>query len=592
MNIYKFRNAEYSIIPSLCTILILIAPFISNAQSADSRQIEEGLSIYENSYIDQPYVLTLQDGRWFCVFTTGPKSESGPGQHIASMLSSNHGKSWSIPVNIEPDTGAISSWGIPYLTDYGRIYVFYNYNGDHISMVKDKPVKQAGLLGWYCYKYSDDNGKTWSARFRLPLKKTAVDFANDWKGDVQMFWGIDKPHMVRNNLFFAFTKLGKFPQSLGEGWFFSSDNIRYEKDATKIHWTLMPFENKGVRNPSFGPVQEEFNSVTLSDNSIYCIYRTAMGFPAQTISRDGGVTWTHPLVASYTPKGQPFKNPRACPRLFKCKNGKYLFWFHNHSGKDFKGRNPVWLSGGIEKNGTIYWSQPEILLYGDSSINGMSYPDLIEENGKYWITETQKSKARVHTLDPALLTGLWNQSTNNKVVKKGMMLNKTAINRSISVPLLHLPSLKEGGFAVELWTNCFEFTPGQILVDNRSEQGKGFVITTADSNRLRIQLSDGENAFSWTTDPELLQAKRLHHIVFNVDGESDILSIIIDGKLCDGGLFRQYGWGRFSSKLDDVNGKQLRLVPDFKGTIQRIRIYNRYLTTSEAISNFHAGPKI
>lgn len=590
MNKYNFPYSGNSIALLVLTIINVVVPVLGKTQSPDNRAIENGLSIYENGYIDQPYVVTLKDGCWFCVFTTGKGTESGPGQHIAAMLSTDRGKSWSQPVNIEPDTGAISSWGIPYLTDYGRIYIFYNYNGDHVSTVKGRPIKQAGLLGWYCYKYSDDQGKTWSDRFRLPVRKTAVDRNNEWQGDVQMFWGIDKPHIINNSLFFAFTKLGKFPQSLGEGWFFSSDNIRYEKDATKIHWSLLPPGDKGLSNPSLGPVQEEFNTVTLSDNSIYCIYRTILGHPAQSISRDGGISWAMPKIATYTPDGQPFKNPRACPRLFKCKNGKYLFWFHNHSGKDFKGRNPVWLSGGVEKNGTIYWSQPEVLLYGDSSINGMSYPDLIEEKGKYWITETQKSKARVHVIDADLLNGLWNQSTNYKVVRNGILVNKSAVKNRTSMPAPEIPSLIDGGFSVELWATFADLSPGQILLDNRNAKGQGFLISTVKGTCLQIQLNDGEHSFTWQTD-NIRQLNRCHQIVFNVDGAADLLSVVVDGKLCDGGNFRQYGWGRFSSKLDDVNGKRLRLAPRFNGVIHRLRIYNRYLTTSEAVGNFHAGVK-
>jgi hypothetical protein len=33
----------------------------------------------------------------------------------------------------------------------------------------------------------------------------------------------------------------------------------------------------------------------------------------------------------------------------------------------------------------------------------MSYPDLIEQDGKYWISETQKTIARIHEVDPSLL---------------------------------------------------------------------------------------------------------------------------------------------------------------------------------------------
>jgi len=77
------------------------------------------------------------------------------------------------------------------------------------------------------------------------------------------------------------------------------------------------------------------------------------------------------------------------------------------------------------KESSIHWSQPEIVLYDTDPKNclfdpktrmpgpglGMSYPDLIEQDGRYWITETQKTVARVHSVDPELLEGLWKQGT-------------------------------------------------------------------------------------------------------------------------------------------------------------------------------------
>jgi len=56
--------------------------------------------------------------------------------------------------------------------------------------------------------------------------------------------------------------------------------------------------------------------------------------------------------------------------------------------------------------------------------------------------------------------------------------------------------------------------------------------------------------------------------------------------LCDGGSHRQFGWGRFSTHLYHVNGSgTLQIGLDVKG----VRIYNRYLLSSEAVGNFRAG---
>ena len=95
---------------------------------------------------------------------------------------------------------------------------------------------------------------------------------------------------------------------------------------------------------------------------------------------------------------------------------------------------------------------------------------------------------------------------------------------------------------------------------------------------------------AWDTDPGVLQAGKTHHITVNVDSGPRIISFVVDGVLCDGGDARMYGWGRFNRYLQDVNGAgKLVLAPSLHGQLHALRIYNRYLRTSEAISNYHAG---
>ena len=65
---------------------------------------------------------------------------------------------------------------------------------------------------------------------------------------------------------------------------------------------------------------------------------------------------------------------------------------------------------------------------------------------------------------------------------------------------------------------------------------------------------------------------------------------MVDGVLCDGGTSRQYGWGRFSKELGDVSGSgKLQIAPSLKGQLKSVRLYDRYLRTSEAVGNFRAG---
>jgi len=573
-------------------ILLLSCIFTITIQAQndeDWRYLENAVGeIPDEKYCDQPYVVIAKNNDWVCVLTTGPGTESQKGQHIVASISSDQGSTWSPLIDIEPSDAPPSSWVIPYITAYGRIYVFYTYNGDNINTLNGKPLRHNTELGWYCYKYSDDSGRTWSARYRLSMKKTTTDYINPWNGEVQLFWGVSKPITVGNSMYFAFTKMAIHPQDMGEGWFYKSDNINTERDPEKLHWEQLPDGDKGLFETSLGLTQEEHNIVSLSNNDLYCVYRTAEGYPAESYSRDGGHTWSVPVFARYQ-DGRVIKNPRACPRLFQCSNGNYLLWYHNNNMKGYKGfRNPAWISGGIEKNGMIQWSQPEILLFGEVN-KRMSYPDLIEENGSYWVTETQKEIARVHAIDAELLKGLWGQGIDKTIIREGLIWEKKNIKRKQRFSSPGLPGLAEGSFTIELLININKLIPGQILLENTDSLGNGLSIRVTPKRTIELSLKDGDVTSAWDTDPGMVKTG-IQHIVLVVDGSANLITTIINGKLCDGGRYRFTGWNWFDAKINDVNGTNyLNILSDFNGEVIKIRIYNRYLLTSEAIRNYKSG---
>src|SRR6202789_68345 len=74
------------------------------------------------------------------------------------------------------------------------------------------------------------------------------------------------------------------------------------------------------------------------------------------------------------------------------------------------------------------------------------------------------------------------------------------------------------------------------------------------------------------------------------EGGPKIVTVMVDGVLNHGGEVRDYGWGRFDPTLGDVNGKtQPPVAPAIFGEMKQLRIYNRYLRTSELVSNWRAG---
>ena len=566
---------------------------IAFGQLHDWRNVKNGNSIYTNGYCDQPYVVVLENGKWLCVFTTNESNEGEGGQHIVSSISDNQGVTWSDIVKIEEPGKESASWAMPYLTSYGRVYVFYDYNGDKIHNLGNRENIREDMIGWYCYKYSDDEGKTWSKRYRLNVRTTNVDRENDWAGEVQIMWGIGKPVDVDNGMMLSYTKIGKYLIDNSEGWFFRCDNINTEKDISKLKWVNLPESGNGIKNPELGPINAEQNIFQMNNGTIYCMHRTISGNPAESYSFDGGKSWTLPQPPVYE-NGIKIKNPRACPRIWKCKNGKYLFWYHNHGGWDFNSRNPAWISGGIEKDGKIIWSQPEILLYEEKTDVRMSYPDLIEQDGKYWITETNKADARCHKIPNDFLNTIWSQNQIDTIVRKNLLIEWEENVLKSNEPLKMDDSsqnLLEDGFTIDLRIKLGNISSGQTILLSESKNGKTVELITCEYGSVEIILNDGKQVAKWNSDPGLIKPNGEHCISIIVDNGPGIIQFVVDGVVCNGRNFRQYGWTHFKLDIEDIDFNQIEIGElinkslDQEGKLTNLRIYNRPLMNSEVIGN-------
>lgn len=606
----------------LCTFAALCT---LQAQIPDPRHIANGSVIPDEFYADQPYIVKTDDGAWLCVITTGPGAEGAGGQHVVSRRSTDRGRTWEGPVDVEPSNGPEASYAVLLKAPGGRIYVFYNHNTDNVrSVIADRPAYRDGLnrrvdsLGHFVFKYSDDHGRSWSAqRYDIPQRDFEIDRRNPYGGKLKFFWNVGKPFTHQGAGYVPLHKVGGF----GEGFFTSSEgvllrspNLLTERDPAKIRWETLPEGEIGIRTPpGGGPIAEEQSFSVLSDGSLFCVFRTIDGHSAFTYSRDGGRSWDTPEYMRYD-DGRLMKHPRAANFAWRCENGKYLYWFHNHGGRfirehprrrsiAYEDRNPVWLAGGVEADSPrgkiIRWTQPEIVLYDDDPLIRMSYPDLVEEEGHYYLTETQKDIARVHRIDAGLLRGLWDQFSSREVSRDGLILDLSGTLPS-AVPAPELPAFHERsrradhgkqdlrtGFTLGIWIRLDSLAPGQLLLDNRTPEGRGFALQTANQGAVELILNDGRTESRWTSDPGVLAAGRLDHVTAVVDGGPKIISFVTNGSLNDGGEHRQFGWGRFSPDLRSVAGApELRLG---RG-IQVLRIHNRALRVSEAIAAYRAGP--
>jgi hypothetical protein len=597
------------------------------SECSDPRHVTQGFEIPTVAYADQPYVVKTDDGAWLCCVTTGPGHEGQPGQCVITMRSSDYGRTWSDPVHVEPPGGPEASYAVLLKVPTGRVYCFYDHNTDNIREIPaDDPPYKGGVckrvdsLGYFVFKYSDDGGRTWcDRRTPIPIREMEIDRTNTSNGRIRYGWNVGRPFIHDGEAFISFHKVGRFGPGFfcrSEGVLLASRTLLTESDPANITWETLPEGDYGLRTPpGGGTVAEEQSYAVLSDGSFYCVYRTIDGYPAYAISRDKGRTWTEPAYQTFA-DGRLMKHPRAATFLWRCDNGKFLYWFHHHGGRfireaaeanpgvPYDGRNPVWLCGGVEadtpQGKTIRWSEPEILLYHDDPMVRMSYPDFLEDDGRYFITETQKETGRVHEVDPTLLEGMWGQLEGRSEAATDDLLLEHSGSMPAEVPMPTLPAFNtrdhstltmrmkdtRAGFTLDLDLTLDDLAAGQTVLDARNECGRGVALLTAPGGAIEMVLNDEFAENRWHTEPGLLRAGERHHVSIIVDGGPKLIVFVIDGVVVDGGDYRNYGWGRFSPQLVDVNGSPvLRVAPDVEGRVESLRLYGRALRTSEAIGN-------
>ena len=560
----------------------------------DIRCIENGSNIKSNNYIDQPYLLKLADNSWLCTYTYSDTAESALDVRIGIAKSLDYGKTWTeTSSNLD---SFLCSYSIPFQTSSGRVYIFYSFNNKKVlyynNSYKRMCYEFGGLLA---YKYSDDFGKTWSNRFSVSIPFTNIDFTNQYNGTFNVWWSICKPILANGQMYFAFSKKR---WDYGEGFIANCTNINTEIDPNKLIWNFYPSNlpanlQIGIRNP-IGTVQEEHNIQQLNDGGFCCLSRTNLGYPLICYSHDNAKTWSNPLPVLYS-NGDTIRNPRACPRVFKCDNGKYLLWNHNDSYTSGH-RSIGWLSGGIEKNGVINWSQPEIALYtkAEPTFVLMSYPDMIQFGSDYYITETQKKNARINKISPTLLNNLWNQdSLSSEIVDgrlleiKGDLLSKSLIS-NISIPNFYPMT----GYCIQLKLDLSAYSSkapqtyfsmfGKSVLDTvfriKRYGEKRFGAELLDSNRVVCSVISGN---------ETINTNNTIVLSFNVDRYAKVFSGMINGILFRGDQRTLQGWSRILQSMNQTYSfNKVISVNNTDNNIQQLSIYSRYLTTSEQISNY------
>ena len=511
-------------LPTLC---LLAAPLLGQD---DPRDVRAGWVLPDEGYCDQPLVARLADGTWLTVLTTGAGHEGQRGQHVVCARSSDQGRTWSAPLDIEPASGPEASWAQPIVTPSGRVFVFYIFND---SGIEDR---RADLLGSFAMRWSDDGGLSWSERATIPVRETAIDRENDFGGDVRMQWGVSRPLAHGGAVLVPFTKIGEYLVERTEGWFLRSPDLLDVEDPRAAAWELLPDGERGLR--AAGPIASEPCLAELPDGGLACIFRTVDGHALLATSADGGRTWTDPAPPRDR-QGRALRHPRACPRLWRLDGSRYLLWTHENATPNWTPgtRNPAWVRGGTVVDGALVFGPPEVLVYDPDPHVRISYPDLVvEPDGRAFVLETQKSVARTHPVSPRLLAALFDTTARSRARTPGLA------GAGSGGATLSSAGALDGGWSFEADLPDGAALPAPLL---SARAGDAEVrVTARKDGALELVLRSGERSEVHASEPGAVRAGVAQHVAVVLDLGPGIVRWFVDGASLDGGPAAPRGWGR------------------------------------------------
>lgn len=390
----------------------------------DSYALVQPAGAGAKSFNYQQYVTVTPRGTWIVCWTQGT-TEATPDQRVVCRRSEDHGKTWSDEIVIEEASPVykVPAWVMPFTVPHtGRVYMFYWYN------CNDDDVRDGGDI---FYRHSDDDGRSWSKRYRTGVPRTELDDEgfdiHGWNFGPFVLMPSGKPMMNYNKIRRS-TMLEGLPDKWEtEVFFMECENILQETDPGKLIFRFYPEGGRGLhaKHPVYGQnFGQEATLLPLSGGKIVTIFRTRTGYLYYSASRDGAKSWSEPEPLRFCPHGPLFRQPCASPPAKKLRDGRIVLLYHNTEADQattksgnvgWTPRHPLWIAVGREltgtdENGGLIFGSPRVLLYNDGIPGGsfdsteIAYPEIFEWGGKVFVSYSSKTEEiRISEIDPALL---------------------------------------------------------------------------------------------------------------------------------------------------------------------------------------------
>ena len=131
-----------------------------------------------------------------------------------------------------------------------------------------------------------------------------------------------------------------------------------------------------------------------------------------------------------------------------------------------------------------------------------------------------------------------------------------------------------------------ELDKSGVLFSTFDNERKG-MNAVFDGEKIVFTMSDARRTCCFYSDKQPLSAKGHHKITIQVDAGPRIVSMITDGRLCDGADERQFGYGWFDRGMISANGAKNIFISD---SVKSFELFTEMLTNSQAciLQNKHS----
>ncbi len=518
-------------------------------------------------------------------------SEGDPGQHLIYRSSEDSGVTWSEWKDVEPEGPPMSPYG-SFVQHPSTRRTYFVYMLGPAPVVPDlpdgRPYKgpvHRHHIGKTAIRLVHKDGSMDEKRHIMQLPETAIDRENIYKGKHRFFYGAPKPLRILGNDGLGWlTKLGPRPLVYtGEAFLVLFKNWATNDRLEELEIELLPKGDHGIRDSESACISE-FGPIHIDGQNLYFKYRTKAGYAGLAESHDGGKTFTTGPMR-YALDNDPVKNPQGPLRTFTDAQGRiWLTWYNMGYCRnlDWDGRNLVFIAPIRISNGKLRVGQGELATYrkdqkgfsGDLRMNCLGFK---ERNGNFWLCETSNKHGIRTTRVPAKFTDfLANQFDISMIPEQGMLMHAQDAEKTITAPDLNAA---EG--ATFMFTIPSGLPAGVVLLDGIDKNGAGVQIKTGKERDLVCRFGDGRQQAELHSDPGRLDTDNPeHHIALILDGHAALASMVINGRLQDGGKRSLRGVTFYRHEMKSISGKPAWSVHE---SVKDLRVYNRFLLTTEVM---------